>query len=378
MARHSPLSPTEVRARRPVMLAGVLLGVSGRVLTEMPTIVEWHRVWLFPRLTLVLQAINRQSATTLGEPILMVLIAVGAVGLFRFGSRAVAPLVLITGLAVAGFYASWGFAYKYQPLERRLAALTMASSPEDETAELVAIARRSAQLVARSYETATQLEGDDATALARVNASLEPGFLRLPAALEAAPVTGVHFGPAKRSRISYFLSRLQVSGYFSPWLGEPQIDGEMPRSTWTRVASHERAHQRGFARENEATVIGIIACLSSSDPRTIYAGSVGLFLALDLEVARVDKDARREIWKLLPAGVVDQLKEEGAFWDRFNGVASDVSEKVNDTYLKAQGVQSGTKSYSETTRLFLQAIQTPSLPLRTLLSQDPAPDLRAK
>ncbi|MEO8358915.1 MAG: DUF3810 family protein [Vicinamibacteria bacterium] len=355
------------------MLAGVVLGISGRLLTEVPAIVEWHRTWFFPRLTAVLQAMSGRATTTIGEVILMMLIAVGAVSLFRFGSRAVAPLVLITGFAVAWFYASWGFAYKYQPLGNRLATLPMASSPEAETAELVAITRRAAELVARSYETTAELKGDDGPALAQVNASLEPGFSRLPATVEAAPVTGVRFGPAKRSRISSFLSRLQISGYFSPWLGEAQIDGEMPRSTWTRVASHERAHQRGFARENEATVIGIIACLSSSDPRTIYAGSVGLFLALDREVSRVDKDARREIWKLLPKGVVDELKKEAAFWAQFNGMASDVSEKVNDTYLKAQGVPSGTQSYSETTRLFLQAIQTPTLPLGTLLSQSEMP-----
>ena len=35
--------------------------------------------------------------------------------------------------------------------------------------------------------------------------------------------------------------------------------------------------------------------------------------------------------------------------------AGTVSEKVNDAYLKAQGVALGVGSYSETTRLFMQA-----------------------
>ena len=53
---------------------------------------------------------------------------------------------------------------------------------------------------------------------------------------------------------------------------------------------------------------------------------------------------------------------------RGEGVAARVSEKVNDTYLKAQGVLKGVESYSETTVLFLRAIDTESLSIGRLLS----------
>ena len=70
----------------------------------------------------------------------------------------------------------------------------------------------------------------------------------------------------------------------------------------------------------------------------------------------------------------DRLEAESAFWKRHQGTASKVSEKVNDTYLKAQGVRSGIESYAEATRLLLQAIETPTLAIGPLLRsiEDPA------
>ena len=168
------------------------------------------------------------------------------------------------------------------------------------------------------------------------------------------------------------MSRLQLSGYYFPWTGEAQINAEMPRSLWPRVAAHEKAHQRGFARENEATVIGVLTCLLSSDPTVFYSGSLGLFVSLDRELARADPEARRRIWGTLPRRVTEDLRQEAAFWKAHEGVAGEVSQKVNDSYLKAQGVRSGVASYAETTRLLLQARQTDSLGLSRLLKSPPS------
>jgi hypothetical protein len=140
------------------------------------------------------------------------------------------------------------------------------------------------------------------------------------------------------------------------------------------VSGHEKAHQRGFARENEATLIGIVTCLSSPDPTVFYGGALGLFVGFDRELARVDPEARQRIWAGLPPRVVEDLRVEAAFWKGHEGVAGKVSEKVNDTYLKAQGVKAGVASYAETTRLILQAIETPGLDLgRLLQAEAPVP-----
>jgi hypothetical protein len=192
--------------------------------------------------------------------------------------------------------------------------------------------------------------------LAHANLGLSDGFARLPETIEAAPVRGASSGSFKLSRVSFALSRLGLSGYYFPWTGEAQINAEMPRSLWPRVGAHERAHQGGFARENEATVIGILACLGSMDPTVRYSGALGLFVSLDRDLNRAEPGVRRRLWAALPERALDDLRREAAFWKAREGVASAVSEKVNDTYLKAQGIKAGVASYSETTLLFMQAI----------------------
>ena len=301
----------------------------------------------------------------------MALIVFAVAALATRRSRVIGSLLFALGFIVFAFYLSWGLAYGYPLLSTRLAA-TVESDEKASAALLVELAERSARLAARAAEAPVSFGGGDAEFFARVNAGLDAGFTRWPAALEASPVRGIAFGPAKPSRVSFALSRLQISGFYFPWTGEAQIDAEMPRTLWPRVSGHEKAHQRGFARENEATVIGMITCLSSPDPTVFYGGTLGLFVGFDRELARVDPEARQRIWASLPPRVAGDLRAEAAFWKRHEGVAGTVSEKVNDTYLKAQGVRSGIASYAETTRLILQAIETPGLDLGRLLRAEVA------
>jgi len=356
-------------------VAGLALAALARLLAEAPAVVEWHRTLLFPLIARALQSISGGSATTIGEVLAVagIILALGL--LLTRRARAFGPLVLLAGVVVSGFYFSWGFSYRYPPLSGRLAALAGADEGAS-SSRLIDLAERSARLVASAARGDVSFAGTDAEFLSRVNSGLMAGTKLWPEALEASPVRAISFGPAKASRVSFALSRLQISGYYFPWSGEAQIDADMPRTLWPRVGGHEKAHQRGFARENEATVIGVITCLESPDPTVFYGGALGLFVGFDRELARIDPGARRRIWAGLPAGVVDALGVEAAFWKAHEGVAGKVSEKVNDTYLKAQGVKTGVASYAETTRLLLQPVETPGLDLGRLLQVEPAPLVR--
>jgi hypothetical protein len=350
----------------PLAVAGVSLAALGRVLAEFPPVVEWHRTVLFPRLSAVLQGISGGAAETMGEVGVAALVVLAVAALATRRSRVGGALLFALGLGIFGFYASWGLAYRYAPLSARLAALTESDAGAS-AARLADLAGRSADLAARASQGPLSFGGTQREFLARVNAGIDAGFPRWPESIEASPVRAVNFGPAKASRVSFALSRLQISGYYFPWTGEAQIDADMPRSLWPRVSAHEKAHQRGFARENEATVIGLITCLSSPDPTVFYGGTLGLFVGFDRELARVDPGARSRVWAALAPRVAEDLRREAEFWKVHEGVAGAVGEKVNDTYLKAQGVKSGVGSYAETTRLILQAAETPGLELGPLL-----------
>ena len=349
------------------MAAGLLLGIAGRLLAEIPFFVELHRAAIFPRIASLLQALSRGVAWPIGEAMWAIAALSGLTALLRLGSRAVAPLALAAGLAVAGFYASWGVAYHYPTLGSRLTPPPAEADEAAHAERLRDLARRSAALVRRAVADlpANDIRGDKS--LLAMSDAIDRGIAKLPPDIEASPVRGITFGPAKRSFISPVLSRLLISGYFSPWTGEAQIDGQMPRTLWPRVGAHEKAHQRGFARENEATAIGLLACLASGEPEVFYSGALGVFVAFDNDLSRADPEARKAIWQLLPKRAIADLEGEAAFWKAHQGAVSKVSEAVNDTYLKAQGVHSGVRSYGEAARLLVQALETPSLPLRRLL-----------
>ena len=351
--------------------AGLLLAALGRGAAELPGMVEWHRTSALPATASVLQRLFGGFVSTAGEIAAALLVAAGLIALFRTRGRAAGGIGFVVGLVLFTFFVSWGLSYRYAPLGNRLAPLPASGDDAQSTDRLIDLAERAARLVRAAAPGAGEFSGDDAALLVRINAGLDAGLSRLPATIEASPVRGVSFGPAKFSRISFALSRLQLSGFYFPWTGEAQINREMPRSQWPRVAAHEKAHQRGFARENEATVIGILACLASPDPSVFYAGTLGLFGAFDREVARVDRERRRRIWKLLPPRAVADFEAETAFWNLHEGVASAVSEAVNDSYLKAQGVPTGVRSYGETARLILQAIETSGLDLGRRLATAP-------
>ncbi len=345
---------------------GLILAILGRASLEWPAFVEWHRTVVLPRLAGMLQAFSGFTAANLGEGLAVVLIGVGLILLVMKRAAVLPALALSGGLAVLSFYALWGLAYRYSPLSTRLASLGPASD-EASARRFIELAEGAARLVDRAAGGLPEFEGDADVVMARINAGLSEGASRLPVSIDVSPIRGVAFGPVKFSRVSFALSRLQLSGYYFPWTGEAQINAEMPRTLWPRVAAHEKAHQQGFARENEATVMGVLMCLRSTDPLVFYSGALGLYVNFDRELARLDRETRVRVWAMLPERVGADFRNEAAFWKAHDGAAGAVSEKVNDTYLKAQGVGSGVRSYGETTRLILQAIETGSLEIAPLL-----------
>ena len=237
--------------------AGLILAILGRASAEWPALVEWHRTVVLPRAAGLLQAVSGFTVANLGEGLVMILIGVGLISLFMKRTAALPALGLVAGLAVFSFYALWGLSYRYAPLSARLTPLSPASD-EASSRRFVELAEGAARLVDRATDGLPDFEGDADVVMARINAGLSEGASRLPTSIDASPVRGIAFGPVKLSRVSFALSRLQLSGYYFPWTGEAQINAEMPRTLWPRVAAHEKAHQQGFARENEATVIGVL------------------------------------------------------------------------------------------------------------------------
>ena len=54
-----------------------------------------------------------------------------------------------------------------------------------------------------------------------------------------------------------------------------------------------------------------------------------------------------------PEDVKRDLRNSSSFWSKYEGKVNEVSENMNNTYLKVNGVKEGTISYSKVVNLLL-------------------------
>ncbi len=145
--------------------------------------------------------------------------------------------------------------------------------------------------------------------------------------------------------ISEAMSYAHITGIYSYFTGEANLNMNFPDYTIPYTAAHEMAHQRGISREDEANMIAFLVCIGSDDPYIQYSGYLNMYEYVSSALYKADKKLYREVRaKQLPQVRNEQIAY-GKFFEKYaDSVASQVSGTVNDVYLMSQGTQ-GKKSY---------------------------------
>jgi hypothetical protein len=160
-------------------------------------------------------------------------------------------------------------------------------------------------------------------------------------------------GRPKEVRGSVAMSYLGISGIYAPFTAEPNVNMEIPDTSLPSAATHEMAHQIGFAREDEANFISYLACRNHPDPDFRYSGA---FLALSYALgtlAREDPEAFETLYAAVDDGVKLDWKTASEFWAGYDTPIGEMSSRVNDAYLKSQGQTAGVKSYGRMVDLLI-------------------------
>ena len=145
--------------------------------------------------------------------------------------------------------------------------------------------------------------------------------------------------------LSEVMSYAHITGVYTFFTGESNLNVNFPDYTIPFTAAHELAHQRGIAREDEANMIAFLVCLESDDLYIRYCAYVNMFEYLISALSRADKNLARAQWKMLPTEVYQEQIAYSKFFKKYEqSVTSQVSGAVNDAYLKGQGTE-GQKSY---------------------------------
>ena len=159
--------------------------------------------------------------------------------------------------------------------------------------------------------------------------------------------------PAVASEVMCYL---QISGIYPYIVPEAIVNYKTPLCQLPHTVCHEMAHQRGIAREDEANYISYLACILNPDPLFRYSGYMeALSYSLNALYA-ASSAAYRQIRPMIHEGVLRDIGAASAFWRSFeqkNETVAKVSSTVNNTYLQAQNIPDGERSYGRMVDLLL-------------------------
>lgn len=136
-----------------------------------------------------------------------------------------------------------------------------------------------------------------------------------------------------------------ISGVYTYFTGEANINTNMPDYTIPFTAAHEMAHQRGISREDEANFMAFLVCIASDDPYIRYSGYLSMFEYLANPAYSAGKEEYVSILRELDPSAVGEMNAYNRFYEKYaDSTASKITGTVNDTFLKSQGTP-GEKSY---------------------------------
>ncbi|MBQ8215602.1 MAG: DUF3810 domain-containing protein [Clostridia bacterium] len=265
---------------------------------------------------------------------------------FRTLTRFFACAFAVISLFYSAFVFTLGMGYRGSPLEEKLGLERKElSSKELEETTLFLVER------INEYTDQIQFIKDSSSVMPytfeQMNEKLNKAYK---SASEKYPFVMGYSSRIKPVMASQLMSKAGLLGMYSYYTGETNVNTDYMDYTLVFTCAHELSHQRGISREDDANFMAFLVCLESDDPYINYAGYVNmleymlnpLYTALKEEnrlsryssiLSKLDERVLCEI------GVASKKTEEN------KGVISTVTNKVNDTYIKVQGVESGSKSY---------------------------------
>jgi len=150
------------------------------------------------------------------------------------------------------------------------------------------------------------------------------------------------------------MSYINLTGMYSPFTIEANYNAAVTGYVIPYTVCHELAHLRGFIREDEAGFIAWLACYHSDSPQLQYSGAVSaLRYALNALYREIDYEEYAEFYNALPIEIRWDLWQNSQYWQRHQGITYEIGHKINDTYLKANAQEGGTKSYGRMIDLLL-------------------------
>jgi len=169
--------------------------------------------------------------------------------------------------------------------------------------------------------------------------------------------TGGYSKP-KKVLLSPLWAYTQTTGMFFPYTIEANINTVNAPMLYAATAAHEAAHQRGFMREDEANFIAWYVLKDSLNPEDRYSGYMLALIHAGNALYRTDPQAYYTLCAEYSDGMQRDLNANNELWDQYEGKAAEISEQVNNTYLRANSQSDGVASYGRMVDLLFAYYQS--------------------
>ncbi len=142
------------------------------------------------------------------------------------------------------------------------------------------------------------------------------------------------------------MSYTHITGIYTFFTGEANINVNFPDYTVPFTAAHELAHQRGIAREDEANFVAFLVCMESDDVYIRYSGALNMYEYVVSALYSANYELYKESYKKQPKTIIEERIAFSEFFEKYReNTVADISEATNNAYLQSQGSTQGTRSY---------------------------------
>ncbi len=260
-------------------------------------------------------------------------------------------LLCVFSFVYALFVGMWAFNYARQPLGKTLGLNTSPATVDELYSTCESIIEKANALRESVPEDGDGIFSPEYTKQ-DVMKSVAENYNNA-AKLSGADFLGGSYGQAKPALYSTGLSYANITGVYFPFTAEANVNADVPMLLFASAAIHEGAHQRGYAREDEANFLAFYVCSYSDDPSIEYSGTMLALIHSMNKLYDADRDLYYELRETYCDGINRDLENNARYWQKFESPVNEASQTVNNTFLKANLQKDGVKSYGRMTDLLI-------------------------
>ena len=218
-------------------------------------------------------------------------------------------------------------------------------------------------VVTRANQYAKMMERDENGLVVYDGNMEEEAMLAMQNLGEIYPQLSGFYTTPKKISASEFLSQQYMKGYYFPFSLEANYNDVMYVMSKPATMCHELAHTKGFIYEDEANLIGFLACLHSDDILFQYSGYLSVLNYIDNDFYK-SIDGNKQVYNS-HVKISSQVKNDRVFltedaWTKVEQkavISTKTLKKASDTFtnttLVLNGVEQGSASYREVVGLLL-------------------------